>query len=76
MHLDLHLDVSAFYSLSNKVPGLCVKPRNLQYYGEFVQSTSYGSRCLKAGEIVLYKVRYFLSQITMERLKGSVLVLN
>ena len=61
VHLDL--DVSAFYSLSKEVPGLCVKPPNLQYYRVFVQSTSYGSRCLKAEEIVLYKVRYFSSQI-------------
>jgi hypothetical protein len=54
--LSVDLDASTFYSLSKEVPELGVKPPDLQHVRVFIQSTSYGSRCLKAGETVLYKV--------------------
>lgn len=54
--LTIHLDVSMFYSHFKEAPGLRVKPPKVQHVRVFVQSTSYGSRCLKTGETVLYKV--------------------
>ena len=48
-------DVSLFYALPG-TPGEGLDPPEYQHVRVFVQSTSYGSRCLMAGETILYKV--------------------
>ena len=54
-------DISLFYSLLG-APGLGIKPPKLDHVRVFVQSTSYGSRCLKAGTTILYKVQRFIQK--------------
>lgn len=48
-------DISLFYTLPG-TPSEGLKPPKLEHVRVFIQSTSYGSRCLKAGETLLYKV--------------------
>ena len=52
----LQSSVDLFYGISG-VPNKDVQPKYFSPKGKtFIQSTSQGARCLKRGDIVLYKV--------------------
>ena len=53
--IDVQSDLSLFYTISG-APGTAIKPPTKKDVKVFVQSTSQGSRCLKKGTSLLYKV--------------------
>ena len=55
---DIDCEVQSFYTISG-APGMGIKPPGSRFSKKkkmFVQSTSHGSRCLKRGTLLLYKV--------------------
>ena len=56
---EVQSDISYFYEISG-TPGLDIEPPQPKGYLVFLQSTSQGSRCLKANSLLLYKVSNYI----------------
>jgi hypothetical protein len=54
--ITLKSNIGYFYEIPG-TPGLDIAPPQGKDYRLFLQSTSQGSRCLKANSLLLYKVR-------------------